>query len=219
MEIDFLDVWELVHEGDVVVTILCKLCKEIGKEQRPIKSDAKENMMSLGEQHLFFRHQRDPIGYPRKTDFYPLQCSACQWFFPVQRILDSHAKTCDGLVGRLRAVENVGQERNNNDEARTNKNAATVVNPAAGATKKKSSTSVVVDQSSLVKYESRGVLDKAPALSSPVKAALKRYKIHPCKVLVVRCAEVQSAVMERKLVQNTNDVFSKKRKKNPATSV
>lgn len=212
MEIDFLDVWELVLEDDVVVTILCKLCKEIGKEQRLIKSHAKENMMSLGEQHLFFRHQRDPIGFPRKTDFYPLQCSTCQWFFPVQRILDSHAKTCDGAEGRLEATKNGGKERNNNDNVSANKNAVAASKAAAAAGGKvltKSLAPVVKEKPSVKNIRVKNLADKenllvkAPVLTSKMRAALKRYNVQPCKVQLSRRVEVESTVKKRKAIHES----------------
>ena len=124
--------------------------RDIGKEQRPIKSDAKENMMSLGEQHLFFRHQRDPIGFPRKTEFYPLQCSTCEWFFPVQRILDSHVQNCDGAEGRKQAAKNGGKEKNNNDGVCANKNVAVVSKAASTAARAPKAASIAKNASMAV---------------------------------------------------------------------
>ena len=65
-----------------------------GKEPTPIRSGTLDKIKSLGEQHLVFRHNREPKGYPSQVGPRPMQCKTCNQFFRVEKLLERHAKTC-----------------------------------------------------------------------------------------------------------------------------
>jgi len=204
------------------------------RERAASESDAKENMMSLGEQHLFFRHQRDPIGFPRKTEFYPLQCSTCEWFFPVQRILDSHVQNCDGAEGRKQAAKNGGKEKNNNDGVCANKNVAVVSKAASTAARAPKAASIAKNASMAVttvgkvsaKYFSSAANKEngkimtnkekpSVNLTAMLRAALKQHNLQPCHVRLMRSAEVELFTSNRKWGEEEEVINqpAKKRKK------
>ena len=141
--------------------------------------------MSLGEQHLFFRHQREPVGFPRKTDFYPLQCSTCQWFFSVQRILDFHMKNCDGKTGDTATttiVETKSVEGNVKEQPTSTEKTSKA---KSGVTRKRKAR------------DEEGNLENL--ISAKIASVLKRFNVQPCKVVLTR-----SNTLESKMNANGN---------------
>jgi len=191
-KIDFLDDWELILDNGKVDTILCKLCKEEGKEQRPIRSSSDDKMMSLGEQHRFFRHQRDAIGYPVEADFYNQQCQTCSWYFPVKRILESHEKTCTGPEARWEAVR-IATEVRARSKAVDNQNNRSCTPTEAETVEQKPDVAAL--DAAVAKSKSA---TPSTQPNSTLRPLLQKHKVKPCKVLLVRNKYVEELLKKRK---------------------
>ena len=179
------------------------LHREEGKEQRPIKSNCDDKMMSLGEQHRFFRHQRDAIGYPVEADFYNQQCKTCHWFFPVKRILEGHEKTCGGSAARWEAVKLATKSRSQSNAADGNHQ----VNGGATHTKEET-VEMKPDVAALEAAVAATITVTTPALAKIVttpaqpvptfQSTLQKHRVRPCKVLLVRNKYVEELLKKRK---------------------